>query len=301
MTKLIFLDVGETLIHDGQTFPGVTDALELIGELVDKDGARMTLGVISDYHLSNPRVEADIVALETRFRDEVLTPAGLTGFFLPFDNRVTLSSRAGVFKPDRRIFEEALRRSGTSADFSDCVFITENEDHLRKCQSFGMVPIHFGPAIAGMASFQAWIDAPSLIARLLTPGELNNAALAIAPVLAARDVVGFSPTSGDGNVIVGHGKQLVQLKDPGLGELDGIFVEQPARVELEFGSDGHLTHVTAAADKEDVSESLTFVRGLLHARKISGQGLKTEGGVTHAVALDPDGRRRLVRQRYSMI
>ena len=200
MIKIAFFDVGDTLIHDGQPFPWVTAALAAIAGFGTSAGEPLVLSIISDYLMPDPpRTEEKILALEEQYRDQVLGPSGLGGFFQPFESRVTISSRAGVSKPDRKIFETAVIRSGTRAKLTECLFVTENSTHLQKCKEHGITPVRFGPAMNGIAAFEDWADAPAVVAGLVTPGHAANRAAAAAPALASRyGLVGFTATGGEG-------------------------------------------------------------------------------------------------------
>src|SRR4051812_20600957 len=123
MITVAFFDMGETLIHDGRPIPGVAAALATVAGFHTADGALLFLGVVSDYFPpAPPPTEAKIAALEQRYRDEILGPSGLAQFFQPFTQRVTLSTRAGVTKPARKVFVTALTRSATGATLAQCLF-----------------------------------------------------------------------------------------------------------------------------------------------------------------------------------
>jgi FMN phosphatase YigB (HAD superfamily) len=167
MIKLAFFDLGETLIHDMTPFPGAIQALEAISQLETEAGERLILGLVSDFLTAGPPVnETTISAREEEYRG-ILAGTGLAGFFEPFSKRVTLSTRAGVNKPDRRIFELALERSGIAAHLSECAFVTETPDHLEKSRDFGMIAIRFGAGPGITPAFSDWVDAPALFGRLL--------------------------------------------------------------------------------------------------------------------------------------
>ena len=88
MIKIAFFDVGETLIHDGQPFPAVTAALAAIAGFETSAGEPLILSIISDYLMPDPpRTEEKILALEKQYRDQVLGPSGLSGFFQPYEAR----------------------------------------------------------------------------------------------------------------------------------------------------------------------------------------------------------------------
>lgn len=165
MIKLVLLDLGETLIHKGKPFPGVVAALEEIGKLKTAAGQPVVLGLLSDYYLPDPPGdEAAITAKEAEYR-KVLESAGLERFFRPFEKRVTLSTRAGVNKPARKIFELAVERSGITARLTECLFVTEETRHLTKAKEFGLTAIRFGTGPGFEPVFGDWADAPRLFTR----------------------------------------------------------------------------------------------------------------------------------------
>ena len=111
MIKLALFDLGDTLLHGTTPFPNAITALEAISRLHTEAGEPLILGLVSDFLPADPPVtEAKITAREQEYRD-ILEGARLKGFFEPFSSRVTLSTRAGVNKPDRRIFELEIGRA----------------------------------------------------------------------------------------------------------------------------------------------------------------------------------------------
>jgi FMN phosphatase YigB (HAD superfamily) len=112
-------------------FPHVKEALQTIQSFVTAGGKPLVIGLVSDYELAAPpATPAKIAAIFDRYL-AVLEQTGLQPFFEPVQRRVTLSTHAGVFKPDRKIFETALQRLRSKASLEECLFITENADHLR--------------------------------------------------------------------------------------------------------------------------------------------------------------------------
>ena len=301
MIKIAFFDVGETLIHDGKPFPGATAALEAIAKFERSDRSPLVLGVISDYFMPDPRAtEEKIIELEQQYRNEVLEPSGLAPFFHPFESRVTISSRAGVSKPDKKIFDVAVVRSRTGATLSECLFVTENKTHLEKCSEFKITPVLFGAA-REMAHFANWADAPHIIAELVAPGNSKNRVAAAGSVLAAHhNLLGFNPTAVEEHKVRGTAMRLVQLKNPKLGPLDGVFVELPTEATVELGLDGRVNAVSATpVDADAVMDATNFVSGLVKSQSVTIPGQRSKSGSTHTVETDAAGQRRLVRRRYS--
>lgn len=303
MIKLAFFDVGETLIHAGLPFSGVPEALTAIEGLRTATGEDLLIGIISDYHMPlAPVTEEKIAGLEEQYRREVLVPSNLMRFFEPFDARVTLSSRAGVRKPERKIFEVAVARTGIAATFLECLFVTENVAHLEKCSEYGITPVHFGPDHHGPSGFADWADAPLLIADLIAPGDAGNHAAASAAELDIRHgLAGFEVIESSGQRIRGRANQLLQLNDSRLGPLNGVFIERPSEVRVELRDDGRISKVTAAATPPDeVEDAINFVFSLIRSGRVAIPGQPAPiMGATHAIETDSKGRMKLVRRGYS--
>src|SRR5262245_48544063 len=101
MIKLILFDVGETLLHNGQPFPHVADALSAIARFQTVAGEKLFLGIVSDFgDPAAATTEVQIRDHEEQFT-ALLQAAGLESYFHPFEQRVTISARAGAYKPDR--------------------------------------------------------------------------------------------------------------------------------------------------------------------------------------------------------
>jgi hypothetical protein len=303
MITIAFFDVGETLIHSGVPLSGVPESLAAISAFETANGEQLTIGVISDYHMPAPPVtEAKIEALEEQYRSEVLAPSGLEQFFQPFESRVTISSRAGVRKPERKIFDVAVVRTQKNATLNECLFVTENTNHLQKCQEYGMTPVRFGPAGSDMIGFEDWANAPALISRLVAPGRDANQARAAAADLAVRHgLLGFDMTGKEGSTIHGRANQLIQLNDPRLGPLNGVYIERPSEVRVEFTADGRIADVAATSpEREEVADAVNFVSSLVKTGRVAIPGQPPPAfGTTHTVETDRQGRRRLVRRGYS--
>src|SRR5262249_28344519 len=146
-----------------------------------------------------------------------------------------------------------------------------------------------------------WADAPVVIANLVAPGNAGNETAAIAPALLHRfGLVNFNPSHRDQKAIHGRTSQLVQLNDPRLGPLNGVYVERPAEATVDLGSDGRVTGVAVdAADSEEVADAVNFVSTLVKSGKVAVPGDTAKKiGVTHVVERDSAGRLRLHRRGF---
>ncbi len=300
MINIAFVDVVESLIDVSKPVPAVLDGLKTIAQLKTASGSPLLLGIVTNYVLpTQPVTEAKIVAIETQYRRAVLDPSGLANLFDPFETKVTISSRAGLSLPNRGVFENALVRLHSSAALDECLFITNEASHLAEYNRYGMIPIRFGSAVPGIHCFTNWCDAPLLLANIMTPNDMQNIAIAIAPALVAHHgLKAFVSTDIHENLIHGRANQLLQLNDPRLGALDGIYVECPAEVTVEITSKGTIGKVqTAEPNPDEVSDAVNFVHTLIQGGRIANQG--DSKGTTHTVQMDASGRQVLIRQRYA--
>lgn len=158
------LDLGKTLIHktaggDYEPFPHVHSAIDELNRIRCQDGTQAYTCLVSDF--GDASTPADIPKEFAKFI-EILERVGFRGRFEPVEERVTLSTHAGVKKPDPRLFDLALQRLGSKASFSECLFITEEAGHIAACLALGMDTLHFGlPEDQG--GFQDWSRATGII------------------------------------------------------------------------------------------------------------------------------------------
>src|SRR5262245_58309669 len=125
MIRVLMLDLGETLIHNESPLPHVIDALAALMQFETAAGELLEICLVSDFKMAEPgATQAQINELFLEYLD-VLEHTGLKDYFEPVERCVTLSTHAGAKKPDRKIFETAIKRLGVSARLEECLFITE--------------------------------------------------------------------------------------------------------------------------------------------------------------------------------
>lgn len=190
MSNILMLDLGGTLIRDMQVLPGVAEALTALSELIE------TSCLVSDFEMPASPTPAKIEAVFQKYL-HILDEVQLRAFFAPVAKRVTLSTHAGVLKPNRLIFEKALERLGVAIALSNCIFITEEAEHIRVCRDeLGMKTLQFGK------DFTDWSRAPLLVLNLLQ-----------------------ADVEPEGGVLA---QNWVPLESEELGDLNGIQVLLPA-------------------------------------------------------------------------
>jgi FMN phosphatase YigB (HAD superfamily) len=167
MVEVVLFDLGDTLVGGSRPFPHVLEALSAIRQLKTASGAPIDCALVSDFTLAVPPTAARVKAIVSEYLD-LLDGFGLRRFFDPAERCVTLSTHAGVMKPDRRVYELALTRLGGGARLTDCLSVTENAAHIAACRDLGMATLQFG------ADFTDWARFVPLVRNLLDPTDVHN-------------------------------------------------------------------------------------------------------------------------------
>jgi FMN phosphatase YigB (HAD superfamily) len=147
--KVILFDLGNTLEDQNQNklLPGAVDTLRAIAAMVDSEQQSPVLALASDFG-EFPATPEQIRSSEQEY-DAILDDLGITEFFTPSRERVTLSAQVGAFKPDQNIFEAAVAKIDVALTLQDALFITERKSHVTAARALGMSAVHFkGPGEA---------------------------------------------------------------------------------------------------------------------------------------------------------
>jgi hypothetical protein len=293
-----------TLIDSSnRPFPHVKEALTALSSFTSGNGKPLLSCLVSDFTMpAPPPTSAKINAI---FKDylTMLDGTGLRPFFEPTSKRVTLSTHAGVLKPERKVFETALKRLGTTAGLKDCLFVTEASAHIRTAhEKLKMQTLQFQPA-AGQPGFNDWAKAPGLIANLVAPHQFSNAQAAVKAHLAAQGIEldSAEPLSKPGAMKIAA-KSWHPISVPGFDDLRDVLVSVPVEGEVTRGPEGHVESVNVQKPSpEEIDEVTSFVRSLATHGQIEGHSKGASGGATHAIQTDENGKRKLVRKRFSAV
>jgi len=225
---------------------------------------------VSDFTMPDPPVTKAKVDLIVRDYLAQLDGFGLRRFVKPVDRHVTLSTQAGVFKPNRAVYELALTRLGTSARLADCLSITEDAGHIAASKQLGMTTLRFG------GDFTDWSDAPFLVRRIVAPTSTVDAAAALRPWLSGR------------------GLRLVEVQSATAAKV-AVTVRQgrAAAVPIVVRFD--------PAGRVVVDERDAFLHSLVASGQAAPPAAELAPGVTHEVELDADGEPTITRKRFSAV
>jgi hypothetical protein len=303
MIRVVLFDLGQTLVDDQRRpFPHVQLALTTIAGFHTAAGKPLRSALVSDYTMVEPPLTPARIKPVFDEYLAVLAATGLRAFFEPVTRRVTLSTHAGVFKPERKVFEKALRRLQVKASLEECVLFTEDPSHVDAVrQKFGMRALRFGRAGASSVDFSDWSQAPALLAHLLGSQEDSNVHAAIKAHLAARGVetsgVQAGGKAGEFDVA---GSTWHTISLPGQPALNNLQVALPMRAKVRCGERGELGVDMHASDPEALAEAAAFVSSLAAHGQIAGVGSPARLP-THTIEPDEQGRPRLVRKRFTAL
>lgn len=296
MIKALLLDLGQTLIDTASKtpFPGVVDALGVIETFETTDHQPLVTCLVSDYDMPKSRSPADIAATFARFL-EVLDETGLRRFFEPVDERVTLSTHAGVRKPAALVFDTALKRAGVDGGLNHALFITEDAEHIAACRQLGMKALQYG------TDFTSWSQAPLLISRDIGAAGFKNSEAVFRPALADRGMRLQSIEDLSPNELRGTARNLVKLQSPDLGSFNDVYVELPVEVEARLDAAGRIAAVQSMPRPDDVAEAILQLQTLAANRQIAEGPPDPASPVlpTHRLETDAEGRRILRRRRFT--
>jgi FMN phosphatase YigB (HAD superfamily) len=305
MIRVVMFDLGMTLVDgDHRPFAHVEDALTAISGFKTADGKSLRSCLVSDFTMATlPATVAKVTALFNEYL-AILDGTGLRPFFEPVNTRVTLSTHAGVQKPDRKIFEKALQRLGASVSLEECLFITEDATHIDKARkTLRMKTLQFRSAGSSQFDFDDWVKAPALIANLVAPHQHANAHAAIKAHLAAKgiDMLTSEPAESPGAMKF-SGQMWSPISVPGFEDLQHVHVAIPVEGKVTRGRKGEVRSVAPKQPSaEQVAEATSFVRSLATHGQIAGHAGKPAMGATHQIETDEKGNRRLVRKRFTAL
>lgn len=311
--RVVFFDLGGTLIDAaGRPYPHVPGALATVARFKASraarasrasGGHRLLTALVSDFDLVDPpATTAKVKSVFGRYL-AMLAETGLLPHFEPVNRRVTLSTHAGVMKPDAAVFRLALTRLRSTASLAQCLLVTEHAGHVRAArQSLHMQALQFGTRSGPGYDFHDWCQLPGMVAHLIegTPGANTRAALRwFLHTTHAFDAETIEAQM-HGRRLAVHGTLWTPVETPAQGG-ERLHLPFPTSGIVTCGEKGEFSSVRIAAPgATEVAEAQNFVRSLTRHGQLRGARGPLEAA-THAIEVDDQGRRKLVRRRFSAV
>jgi FMN phosphatase YigB (HAD superfamily) len=297
MIRVLMFDLGGTLIDANRRLrPHVRIALDALARFETADGQPLQSCLVSDYTMPPPPMTRE--RLEETFREylEILEGVGLRAYFEPVDQRVTLSSHAGATKPSPAIFRKALERLHSNASFEQCLLVTEDADHVAAVRrDLGMQALRFGARSEPGTDFDDWSQVPALVETRIGAQITTNLEAAVqARMSAAGMEVGQLELGSAAGPWTVSGRRLHPVELPEFGT---VHVAVPVSGRVTRSAAGELS--LPPLDAEAVRETEQFARSLVSHGQVGER--RDRRGATHAIETDAEGRKILVRKRFSAV
>jgi hypothetical protein len=300
MIRLLLFEFEDTLIDDhGKAFPHVVEALKTMKGFETAKGERPAMCLVSAAPSSEPANTARAFN-QLVSRVEML---GLRSFFEPVSQGVTLLEHAGAERIDQHIFEIAISRSGTGAAPDQSVFLSGDHDAGRSAKDSGFKTLVFG-CDGAQTDFADWAEAPLLVAKILDSNGIKNVEAALRLYLAASenmDLVSLT-SSADPDTFLGKVTAWHAITSEKLRDVSGVNVKLPAEIRVQLDPSGKVKTIDRAeptpADKEEAAH---FVESLITHGQIASESEVPPRGATHQINTDSEGRRFLVRKRFTAV
>jgi hypothetical protein len=299
MTHSLLFELEKTLVDpQGKVFAHVLDALKTMKSFQTETGENLLMCLIS---VGRDGAGGDDTFQGLASRLETL---GLKSFFDPLERKVNLIPRADTQGLGRHLFETALSRSASDATLEQCVFFTGDHDAARVARGLNMKTFEFSPSQDGKADFADWLEAPLLVAKIVCSNRPQNTELALRAYLAATenmDLVSLMASS-DPDALLGKVSTWHAITSEKLKDLSGVNVKLPAQIRVQLDASGKVKKVDRTEPAPtDQEEAAHFVESLaMHGQIASGSGV-TLRDATHQISTDNEGRRYLVRKRFSAV
>lgn len=246
---------------------------------------------------------ADAWNVLTGFETDSGKPLRLVLWGSPEDDRIDLDLTNAVHriapadphasKPDaiRSLLKEM------AAPHEAVALVATADNWMLAAEACGVEVLCVDTAGTGRGNIDEWGEVPLAVAQRFFPAHLGNLRRGLefmVRVVHGGELVS-GPQAGAATIIAGA-KIPIPLDDERLGNLRGVYVDLPVTVELPLD---RVARARLSPQSEALAEAVHFVRGLQAAKRIQQIGDPEQRGTTHTVKIDGQGRKRLVRQRFS--
>lgn len=300
MVHLLVFEFEDTLVDErGRLFPFAVEALATIKNFETGAGRKPDMCVVT----AQVSGALDAGAVVDQLLGQLDT-AGLKSFFEPVSQKITTSRNAGSQGIDSNCLEVAISRSCSGSTPDQCIFLTGDRRATIAAKNLGIRVLLFDRSGAPGADFADWSEAPLLVAKTLNSGYIRNVEAALRLYLKTKSNMDLISLTGsrESDTFLGKVNTWQPIRDEGLGELSGVNVKLPAEVTVQLDASGKVKHVDSARPSTaDEQEAKHFLESLVNHGQIAPEAAPSSRGATHQIETDSEGRRYLVRKRFTAV
>jgi len=298
---MLLLEFEDTLVgRSGEVVRGAPETFSTLQKFVLDDGESLPLCLLS---WSGARWKAQGKSASEALASQ-LAELELRTFFEPFEKRVTIGFVPNAQGIDRALLAESLARSGAGAQAEDSVVVCGAEADARVAEEVGMHTFRYSIESGSGVRFADWAELPLLVATLFRAAREKNRAAALHFYLSERkglDTTSLQP-SGDGGIWEGTANAWQPISTGRFVAFDGVHVKLPVRITLRLDSLGRIERLEQTEPpSEDRDEARNFVESLAQHGQIATESGAGSKNATHAVRVDDEGKRYLVRRGFSAV
>ena len=300
MIRIVLLEFEDTLITSASgLYPGVMETLSSLQKFETDGRDYLQLCLFS----LTPEVwqvggKSPLDGLRAR-----LDSLGLSAFFDPIGERVVIGSKGDVGM--QRILDAVFSRASSHANLDEIVFVSGSESVSHAIDQNRLRSFRFSQnKLDGSDQFSDWVELPLLLANLFDSTRQKNREIALRFYLSNREHLSLASLRPSDNPDVWEGQINTwhSVSSRGFSELSDVNVKIPGHVTIELDSTGRIEKLQQTEPSvQDKEEAQSFVESLAQHRQIATESNPELDRATHAIETDAEGKRYLVRKRFSAV
>jgi len=300
MLKIVLLEFEDTLITStGDLYSGVVETLSTLQKFETDDQRKLLLYLFSlTPGMWQGAGKSPFEGLRQR-----LDSLGLGTFFDPIDERAVVGSKGDV--TIQGVIDAVRSRVSSHANLDDIVFVSGSESVSHAIEQNKLRSFRFSQnTVDGPDQFSDWAELPLLLANLFDSARQKNLEFALRTYLSSREnlSLAFLRPSGKPDVWEGQVNTWHSVSSRGFSELNDVNVKIPGQVTIELDSTGRIEKLQQTEPSpQDKEEAQSFVESLARHHQIATENNPELERATHAIETNADGKRYLVRKRFSAV
>ena len=234
---------------------------------------------------------------------DAFSHAEILFIFDRIDERAVVGSKGDV--TIQGVLDAVRSRVSSHANLDDIVFVSGSESVSHAIEQNKLRSFRFSQnTVDGPDQFSDWAELPLLLANLFDSARQKNLEFALRTYLSSREnlSLAFLRPSGKPDVWEGQVNTWHSVSSRGFSELNDVNVKIPGQVTIELDSTGRIEKLQQTEPSpQDKEEAQSFVESLAQHHQIATENNPELERATHAIETNADGKRYLVRKRFSAV
>jgi len=300
MIKIVLLEFEDTLITSASDlYPGVMGAFSTLQKFETDDQRKLLLYLFSlTPEMWRGTSDSSLDGLRAR-----LDALGMSSFFDPIGEHVVVVGEDDVTQ--RGVLDAVLSHSSFHASLDEIVLVSGSQSVSHAIEQNKLRSFRFSQSKRdGSNQFSDWAELPLLLANLFDSARQKNLEIALRSYLSSRQNLSLASLrpSGKPDIWEGQVNTWHSVSSRGFSELSDVNVKIPGHVTIELDSTGRIEKLQQTEPSvQDKEEAQSFVESLAQHHQIATESNPELERATHAIETDAEGKRYLVRKRFSAV